>query len=137
MRSLRTLPRISVAFLALSAYAVAIDRCTLAAAYVETAEAPSHEDCPDHGSSGGSEGDVQCCKTFPTPWVAPGKKLVSLNKFRFAAVTYASVVVARVQEMQTELRPLELDVGPPFAMSFVESVLQRSILAHAPPVALG
>ena len=28
------------------------------------------------------------------------------------------------------------DTGPPFARSFAESVLQRSILAHAPPVVL-
>jgi hypothetical protein len=35
-----------------------------------------------------------------------------------------------------ESRPvpvLELDTGPPFANTFAESVLQRSILAHAPP----
>jgi hypothetical protein len=31
-------------------------------------------------------------------------------------------------------RPLELDTGPPLSRSFAESVLQRSILAHAPPV---
>ncbi|HVF71608.1 MAG TPA: hypothetical protein VM940_08365 [Chthoniobacterales bacterium] len=29
--------------------------------------------------------------------------------------------------------PLELDTGPPGAVTFAESVLQRSILAHAPP----
>jgi hypothetical protein len=33
-------------------------------------------------------------------------------------------------------RPLELDTGPPEAPTFAESVLQRSILAHAPPVSL-
>jgi hypothetical protein len=29
---------------------------------------------------------------------------------------------------------LELDTGPPFVHTFAESVLQRSILAHAPPI---
>jgi hypothetical protein len=33
-------------------------------------------------------------------------------------------------------RPLELDIGPPGAPTFAESVLQRSILAHAPPISL-
>jgi hypothetical protein len=30
----------------------------------------------------------------------------------------------------------ELDTGPPFAVSFAESVLQHSVLAHAPPLSL-
>jgi hypothetical protein len=31
------------------------------------------------------------------------------------------------------LQPLSLSAGPPGALSFAESVLQRSVLAHAPP----
>jgi hypothetical protein len=29
--------------------------------------------------------------------------------------------------------PLSLDTGPPHAHSFTELILQRSLLAHAPP----
>jgi hypothetical protein len=31
-------------------------------------------------------------------------------------------------------QPVSLDTGPPRSLSFAESVLQRSVLAHAPPV---
>ena len=37
---------------------------------------------------------------------------------------------------EAALLPEEVDTGPPFSVSFAESVLQRSLLAHAPP-ALG
>ncbi len=43
------------------------------------------------------------------------------------------IVVELISAAETQLSPLELDTGPPFAGSFAESVLQRSILAHAPP----
>ena len=46
------------------------------------------------------------------------------------------IVVELISAAETQLLPLELDTGPPFARSFAESVLQRSILAHAPPVSL-
>lgn len=32
------------------------------------------------------------------------------------------------------IKTFALDTGPPGALTFAESVLQRSILAHAPPV---
>jgi hypothetical protein len=35
---------------------------------------------------------------------------------------------------QTTLAPLFLDTGPPDAHSFAELILQRSLLAHAPPL---
>jgi hypothetical protein len=35
-----------------------------------------------------------------------------------------------------QMHTLGLDTGPPNALSFSESVLQRSILAHAPPISL-
>jgi hypothetical protein len=31
------------------------------------------------------------------------------------------------------IEPFALDTGPPPSLSFAESILQRSILAHAPP----
>ena len=46
------------------------------------------------------------------------------------------IVAELISAAETHLSPLELDTGPPFAGSFAESVLQRSVLAHAPPVSL-
>jgi hypothetical protein len=41
-----------------------------------------------------------------------------------------------VEGWQAHIRTLGLDTGPPKAVSFSESVLQRSLLAHAPPFSL-
>jgi len=57
-----------------------------------------------------------------------------------ASKTFLPIQLWTVTELisapETRLSPLELDTGPPFAGSFAESVLQRSILAHAPPFSL-
>lgn len=68
--------------------------------------------------------------------VAAAKNPVAFDTFSFAAHLYFTTAVFAVEQSRVELRPLELDIGPPFAASFVESVLQRSILAHAPPLSL-
>jgi hypothetical protein len=41
---------------------------------------------------------------------------------------------AFIANSQHATSPLLLDTGPPGARSFAELILQRSILAHAPPV---
>ena len=46
------------------------------------------------------------------------------------------MVAELISAAEPQLSSRELDTGPPFAGSFAESVLQRSILAHAPPVFL-
>jgi len=44
--------------------------------------------------------------------------------------------VIDVAEIQARQMSVILDTGPPGENSFVQSVLQRSILAHAPPLSL-
>jgi hypothetical protein len=41
--------------------------------------------------------------------------------------------LALIVTSRNALLPLLLDTGPPGARSFAELILQRSILAHAPP----
>jgi hypothetical protein len=42
--------------------------------------------------------------------------------------------LAFISNSQSATSPLLLDTGPPGARSFAELILQRSVLAHAPPV---
>ncbi|MFZ3374739.1 MAG: hypothetical protein WA183_04215 [Chthoniobacterales bacterium] len=42
--------------------------------------------------------------------------------------------LAFIANSQSATSPLLLDTGPPGARSFAELILQRSVLAHAPPV---
>jgi hypothetical protein len=47
---------------------------------------------------------------------------------------YLLAALFSADDLQPASLPEELDTGPPFYLSFAESVLQRSVLAHAPPV---
>jgi hypothetical protein len=74
--------------------------------------------------------DMPCCKTLRA--VTPVKISVAANTLDFVLKDYFQ------NETLPEILPpprslLALDTGPPGALSFSESVLQRSILAHAPP----
>lgn len=78
------------------------------------------------------EGDVECCKVLRATLLTLSKNAAAFDHFQFVSLTYAIAFMPWPAETQLQ-SPLELDTGPPFAGSFVETVLQRSILAHAPP----
>jgi hypothetical protein len=145
MKGIRRALQVYISLVAFSAYVSATNHCVLAPTEDEVAQVPSHEDCPGHDSPGErdcpghdspGESDTHCCKTFPTAWIAAVKNPVAFDTFSFASLSYFTTAVLAAEQFRAELRPLELDTGPPFATSFVESVLQRSILAHAPPLSL-
>ena len=132
MKGIRRALQVCISLVAFSAYASAANLCVLAPTEDAVAQVPSHEGCPGHDSPGKS--DTECCKTFPTAWIAAAKNLVAFDSFSFASLSYFAAAVLATKQARVELHPLELDTGPPFATSFAESVLQRSLLAHAPPV---
>ena len=80
-------------------------------------------------------GQAPCCKTLRATFAEVSKPLVPFDASGFSLQDY---FVGRIDfsDCSEPLRPLELDTGPPFSGSFAESVLQRSILAHAPPLSL-
>jgi len=80
-------------------------------------------------SANGSE----CCKTLHATFVTVAKKLVGHDTLLFALQPYFAAPVILANDPKGTLRGGELDTGPPFAKTFAESILQRSILAHAPP----
>jgi hypothetical protein len=106
----------------------------------ETAKAAApHATC--HAGTGapskspGHDEQSPCCKTLRATLVDLSKPLISFDASTFVLQSYL-IGLAGFPEQRDLLRPLELDTGPPFCGSFAESVLQRSILAHAPPVSL-
>jgi hypothetical protein len=76
---------------------------------------------------------IQCCKILRA--VVP---TVTKGWARDAAgVSDADLYfekLAFIANSQSARSPLLLDTGPPVARSFAELILQRSILAHPPPV---
>jgi hypothetical protein len=91
--------------------------------------------CPFHSKPAKPQkppAGIQCCKilralvpTVAKSWVRDGTKFSDVD-LRFEEFS----LIAVSSKMAT---PLLLDTGPPDARTFAELILQRSLLAHAPP----
>lgn len=79
-------------------------------------------------------GDVPCCKILRATATASAP-LVSKPIWLGALITFFKPSIPETKTEATKFSRI-LDTGPPGENSFAESVLQRSILAHAPPLSL-
>lgn len=102
------------------------------AAQAEHAHCPGHH-APDKDKSGG---ETSCCQSLQAPDIAQAKNLVKYNASVVALHVFFIATLIAPDSFAPHLNPLEIDTGPPHAASFAESVLQRSLLAHAPPFSL-
>ena len=127
-----------VALVTAAAWFLAANHCAVACLLPNPTSAPSkHEHCPasdgpaDKGGPAGCD-NLNCCKSLSAP-ANFAKKLVGYDK---AFYTLKDYVVSRFVFTSDQHDALisELDTGPPRTHCFAESVLQRSLLAHAPPV---
>jgi hypothetical protein len=79
-----------------------------------------------------SKSEVECCKTLRATLSGAEKDFAGYDTSLFALQLY--FVGSAISTNDSRPIPvLKLDTGPPFAKTFAESTLQRSILAHAPP----
>jgi len=76
---------------------------------------------------------LQCCKILRAivPTITKGW---ARNEAGVSNADLCFERLAFIANSQSAISPLLLDTGPPGARSFAELILQRSILAHAPPV---
>jgi len=81
---------------------------------------------PDHKDG------VECCKVLRATLLKPSTNLLPGNIGIVGAYDFFVVLISSGQESRS-IKLIERDLGPPGADSFAESVLQRSVLAHAPP----
>lgn len=72
-----------------------------------------------------------CCKELRAV-ASPVAKSIALVPRLEGSRDYAAEIFLPPPHVAIEA--FALDTGPPGAITFAESVLQRSILAHAPPV---
>lgn len=79
------------------------------------------------------EEQTPCCKVLKALTIA--KVHAGANLLDFVLKNYPTGDLG-LGIWQAHTHTLGLDTGPPGALSFSESVLQRSLLAHAPPLAL-
>jgi hypothetical protein len=90
-----------------------------------------HGDRPAPAKNGDEQ--TPCCKVLKA--VAISKVNLEPNAIDFVLKEYPTGDLA-FGIWQAHTHTLELDTGPPGAVSFSELVLQRSLLAHAPPLSL-
>ena len=80
-----------------------------------------------------TESATECCKTLRATLAGAAKDFAGYDTSLFALQFYFVGSVIFTNDSGA-VSVLELDTGPPFVHTFAESVLQRSILAHAPPL---
>jgi hypothetical protein len=136
MRAIGVVRLLLVLVMSISWFVLA-NHCVLAVA-VARAQVPAHNCCGTDKAGDRApakerqQGGGECCKTLDVTLVPAVKNLTGfycwsvLPAYLIAPVTLADAA----QSTQTAT---ELDTGPPCASSFAETVLQRSILVHAPP----
>lgn len=102
---------------------------------VPKAKMSCHKPCCDSQSPAKdkSERSTECCKTLRATLSATAKDFAGYDSSLFALQLYFVGAVISTND-SGPVPVLELNTGPPFVSTFAESVLQRSILAHAPPV---
>ena len=116
--------------LTLAAWFSLSNHCALGA-LAPVSEAASSS-CPMHSAPGKKKPatKIPCCKDVRAV-VAKGVTVTAESMRVLGSIDYAAKIFA-----QPESRPVEpqaLDTGPPGCFSFAESVLQESMLSHAPP----
>ncbi len=118
----------------MAAWFVASDHCALTGALLRPATvAPVSESCPGHSQpeKKHSGGELPCCKSLVATAVS-AKIFAGYNTNLFVAAPYLSLDRQLILGHH-DAPGTELDTGPPGGRTFAESVLQRSLLAHAPP----
>lgn len=137
-RPLTRLLGTTITLLTVVAWFLAANHCAVACLAAPMAAAPeAHEHCA--GASDIPAGQEQpndcdglnCCKSLSAP-ASFAKKLAGYDKAFYTLKDYVVSEFVFADE-QHEASISELDTGPPPAHCFAESVLQRSLLAHAPP----
>ena len=92
--------------------------------------------CPMHSAPAKEKpaANLPCCKELRALASHAGKSVASVTSQLVGVRDYVTAVFLMPPRLTT--RVLTLDTGPPHSLSFAESILQRSILAHAPPAGL-
>jgi hypothetical protein len=132
--------RTSVALTTIVAWLLISNHCAVGAMIAAKTRAPMTQmHC--HGSQPSpskksSEEEMPCCKVLRATLAGQGKIVKVASEDFLSIQNWIVVQIVFADKAQSHCAIQELDTGPPFAGSFAESVLQRSVLAHAPPVSL-
>jgi hypothetical protein len=134
LRDVTAIARCAVVAVAICSWIAVTNHCAFAAAAKDIDKARS--ECPFHSKpvkQKDQSSQVQCCKILRAvvfaktkDWARDDAKFCDTN---FLVQTGGAFIL----HLSRPVAPLLLDTGPPGAFSFAELILQRSLLAHAPP----
>jgi hypothetical protein len=132
--------RISVALMTIVAWLSISNHCAVGAMVVAKTQSPMAQmHCHGKQSSPAKksgEEEMPCCKILRATLAGQGKTVQVASKDFLPIPNWIIAQVIFADKAQLHCPLQELDTGPPFVDSFAESVLQRSLFAHAPPVSL-
>ena len=122
----------------MTAWLVASNHCAIGLMKPAPGTAAAHSACHSCKSEPAkpqpaSGGDRECCKALQS--LPPDTAKVDV-KYDTAFFTLVDFVVTAVPSVAAPQTAPALDTGPPRSMSFAELILQRSLLSHAPPLAV-
>ena len=123
-----------VAVIAIFSWIAVSNHCAFAAVAPEIDKA--QPECPFHSKPAKQKeqsSQVQCCKVLRAVAFAKTKDWAR-DDAKFWNANFPVQGTAFVVCQSRVLAPLLLDTGPPAVFSFAELILQRSLLAHAPPL---
>jgi hypothetical protein len=137
--AMATLRRLAIVTLTVAGWFSISNHCALAGLIERTAQ-PAMTQMHCHGgqqvpSKKGGDEQMPCCKLLRATLVTMAKSFTGHYASTFTITSYF-VAPTAFRDRFPANASFELDTGPPFARSFAESVLQQSILAHAPPLSL-
>ena len=125
--------RCAVVLIAISSWFAISNHCAFAAVATKTDSAQSA--CPFHSKPAKQKQEpsqLQCCKILRAVVFAQTKSWARDDAKSFDVDLRVEEFVL-VEFLPNARASSSLDTGPPGARSFAELILQRSLLAHAPP----
>jgi len=110
------------------------NHCAFGAVTAQAEASPAA--CPFHSKPAKQKEQpiqVQCCKILRAVVSTAAKSWAARDHTSFSDVDLYFEKLTLIATSRNASLSLLLDTGPPGARSFAELILQRSILAHAPP----
>jgi hypothetical protein len=125
-------PRLATVLLTMGAWLLLSNHCALGLTGATNPEAES-QGCPMHSTPTKEKPatNLLCCKDLRAIASYAAKNINAVARQVVGVRDYVAAILVAPPRLTMCL--LALDTGPPHLRTFAESILQRSLLAHAPP----
>ena len=130
---MKAVTRCAVVLIAICSWLAISNHCAFAAVATKTDSVQT--ECPFHSTPAKQKQEpsqLQCCKILRAVVFAQTKSWAR-DDAKFFDVELRVEEFVFVEFLPNARASSSLDTGPPGACSFAELILQRSLLAHAPP----